>query len=153
MTTPDAKPLLFQESDNPADRMTCAQSQDALNEQRKTSGQTCSDTVSSLYIMFSPSICGCEGFSPPSACSVCDGGTVNRDAKTPDGMMTCGEAYDMLQHFTPGGCKILDLAEGLNRTAIDKTCCTYNANSSSGQAHGISFLGLVIAGLLAIIAA
>lgn len=150
MTTPDAKPLAIQESEDPNDHVTCAQSQDALNEQRKDSNGTCADALYGLYVMFSPSVCGCQGFSPPNACKMCDGGTVNRDVASPEGNITCGETYDLLQHVTPGGCAILNLTGDFDLAAIDETCCAY---ASSGHAKGLSLVGLLVTGLLLMITA
>lgn len=148
MTTPDAKPMIVQddEGDEPTAPLTCAQQQDALNAERAP-GTSCLDSLSGLYLFYSPSICGCSGYSPPNSCNICSGGTVNRNVVAPgDGNFTCGDGYDLLQHSTPGGCTLFNASGGIDLAEIDKTCCTY---TSSGHVHGLSFAGWLIASVVA----
>ncbi|CAJ1961017.1 unnamed protein product [Cylindrotheca closterium] len=149
MTTPDAIPLFIQGSDDPAAQLTCAQQQDAINEERKTSGASCADAISGLYLFASPSICGCSGYSPPKSCNICEGGTVKRDVipLADEGNLTCGQGYDTFQHFTPGFCTTLTANGELDLAVLDEACCTY---TSSGHVNGLHFAGWLIASLVAI---
>lgn len=121
MNSPDAVP--FRLSD-PVDLSTCAQQQVAINEQRKTSGKTCAESLTGVYLVMSPSICGCEGLPVPNSCNLCQGSILSKNATIPGGNLTCGETNDILQHLSPGGCAALGLSDDFDFDQVNAACCT-----------------------------
>ncbi|CAJ1966110.1 unnamed protein product [Cylindrotheca closterium] len=99
MTKPDYQPYAFGGAEDPDDLVTCAEIEALINEERG-SEESCGSAIASFTFLFSPSICGCAGVEPPNVCGFCEGKSVKRDVVLPEENVTCGDAYDFVQHFT-----------------------------------------------------
>mmetsp|Transcript_18159 Transcript_18159/g.44923 ORF Transcript_18159/g.44923 Transcript_18159/m.44923 type:complete len:379 (-) Transcript_18159:2467-3603(-) len=131
MKRPDYQPFAIGEVTGPDDLLTCAEIEQHMNDDRQP-GSSCMNAVGSFTLFFSPSICGCEGFEPPNACDICNGGgTVNREAMAPGQNFTCGEGIDFLKHTSAAFC---NSAEDVDLEEIDAACCIYNDDDDGARA-------------------
>lgn len=132
MKRPDYRPFAMGGSDDLEVQQSCAQLEASLNADR-SSGESCINAISSFTYLFSPSICGCEGFTPQDPCAFCSGRGVNRDAQVLGENFTCGEKFDFIQHVSPVFCSNPDI----NPNELEGVCCTDILESNSNSAASV----------------
>ena len=150
MTKPNAPMMAFggDEGEGGDDGTTCSQVQASITKAKQTVGTTCKSSLNNLHLFTSPSVCGCEGFSPPNKCQICGSGSViNRTATIPNEEdVACGSISDVLQHLTEGGCAALTGSGAMNLDNISEACCIPTSSPTTSSAYGLQssiFSGLV----------
>ena len=108
-----------------ANDQTCAELEQQMNEDRP-SGASCRSVIGSFTLFFSPSICGCDGFTPLNHCEICKGGSVHRAAMVPGQNFTCVEGFDFLKHASAAFC---GAATEVDLEEIDAACCLYDGSN------------------------